>query len=31
MKKQGTLNTFPLDSYKNEWPVGKVAEVLVDC
>ena len=31
MKKQGTLNTFPMDSYKNEWPVGKVAEVLVDC
>ena len=31
MKKQGTLNTFPIDSYKNEWPVGKVAEVLVDC
>jgi hypothetical protein len=31
MIDQGTLNTFPLDSYKNEWPVGKVAEVLVDC
>ena len=31
MKKQGTLNTFPMDSYKNKWPVGKVAEVLVDC
>lgn len=31
MKKQGTLNTFPMDSYKNEWPIGKVAEVLVDC
>ena len=31
MKKQGTLNTFPMDSYKNEWPVGKTAEVLVDC
>ena len=31
MKKQGTLNTFPMNSYKNEWPVGKVAEVLVDC
>lgn len=31
MKNQGTLNTFPLDSYKNEWPIGKVDEVLVDC
>lgn len=31
MKKQGTLNTFPMDSYKNEWPSGKVDEVLVDC
>jgi len=31
MKKQGTLNDFPLDSYKTTWPVGKVAEVLVDC
>ncbi len=31
MKKQGTLNHFPMDSYKNEWPVGKVDEVLVDC
>ena len=31
MKKQGTLNTFPMDSYKTTWPVGKVAEVLVDC
>ena len=31
MKKQGTLNTFPMDSYKNEWPIDKVAEVLVDC
>ena len=31
MKKQGTLNTFPIDSYKTTWPVGKVAEVLVDC
>lgn len=31
MKKQGTLNTFPMDSYKTTWPVGKVDEVLVDC
>ena len=31
MKKQGTLNDFPIDSYKTTWPVGKVAEVLVDC
>jgi len=31
MKKQGTLSTFPLDSYKNTWPTGKVDEVLVDC
>lgn len=31
MKKQGTLNTFPMYSYKNEWPIGKIAEVLVDC
>lgn len=31
MKKQGALNTFPMDSYKTTWPVGKVDEVLVDC
>ena len=31
MKKQGALNTFPIDSYKTTWPVGKVDEVLVDC
>lgn len=31
MKKQGTLNAFPMHSYKNEWPSGKVDEVLVDC
>ena len=31
MEKKGTLSTFPLDSYKNQWPVGKVGEVLVDC
>ena len=31
MKKQGTLDDFPIDSYKTTWPVGKVDEVLVDC
>jgi hypothetical protein len=31
MQKQGTLNAFPMHSYKNEWPSGKVDEVLVDC
>lgn len=31
MKKKGVLGNFPLDSYKNQWPVGKVGEVLVDC
>ena len=31
MRKNGTLNSFPLDSYKNNWPTGKVDEVLVDC
>lgn len=31
MKKNGTLDSFPLDSYKTNWPTGKVDEVLVDC
>ena len=31
MKKAGELNKFPVESYKNEWPVGNVNEVLVDC
>jgi len=31
LKKAGKLDEFPVDSYKNEWPVGNVNEVLVDC
>jgi len=31
MIKNGTIDSFPLDSYKTTWPVDKVAEVLVDC
>jgi hypothetical protein len=31
MIKNGTIDSFPLDSYKTTWPVGKLSEVLVDC
>jgi hypothetical protein len=31
LKKAGKLDEFPVDSYKNKWPVGNVNEVLVDC
>jgi hypothetical protein len=31
MIKNGTIDSFPIDSYKTTWPVGKLSEVLVDC
>lgn len=31
LKKAGKLDEFPVNTYKNEWPIGNVDEVLVDC
>jgi len=31
LKKAGNLDKFPVNSYKNEWPIGNINEVLVDC
>jgi hypothetical protein len=30
-KREDKLNEFPIDTYKNEWPIGNVNEILVDC
>jgi len=30
-KEAGKLDEFPINSYKNTWPVSDVNEVLVDC
>ena len=31
MEDKGTLDKFPVDTYKNKWPAGNLNEVLVDC
>ena len=30
-QKEGKLDQFPYDSYKTDWPIGDVSEILVDC